>query len=238
MVRHSLRRLGAVLSVAAVAVLVTALPAAAHVTVNPKEATQGGFAKLAFRVPNERDQSTTKLEVAFPEKDAIANASYKPVPGWKIEVTKRKLAKPIEVHGKQVTEGVDRVIWTADSPATAIKAGQFQEFEVSVGPLPEVNQLVFKALQSYDGGEVVRWIDEATGSEEPEHPAPVLKLTKATDDEHGTANTANVSASDDGEASEASGDDGPGSIEIGALIAGIAGLVLGAVALVRTRKSA
>jgi len=65
MVRSVLRRLGAVVGGAAVVLLATALPAAAHVTVNPKEANQGGFAKLAFRVPNERDKPTTKLEVAF-----------------------------------------------------------------------------------------------------------------------------------------------------------------------------
>jgi hypothetical protein len=36
---------------------------------------------------------------------------------------------------------------------------------------------VFKALQTYSNGEVVSWIQEATeGAEEPEHPAPVLKL--------------------------------------------------------------
>jgi uncharacterized protein YcnI len=239
MVRHNLRRFGAVVGAATVMLVATALPAAAHVTVNPKEANQGGFAKLAFRVPNERDKATTKLEVAFPDKDAIANVSYKPLPGWKVAVTKKKLDKPIKVHGEDVSEAVDRVTWTADSAATAIQPGQFQEFEVSVGPLPEVDQLVFKALQTYDGGEVVRWIDETTGSEEPEHPAPVLKLVKAADGDHHDDDDAPVSDGDAAASGEEHDDeDGPSSIAIGALIAGLAGLVLGAVALVRTRKAA
>ena len=49
------------------AVGVGAGPASAHVTVNPREAMQGGYAKLAFRVPNERDDaSTVKVEVHLP----------------------------------------------------------------------------------------------------------------------------------------------------------------------------
>jgi hypothetical protein len=39
-----------------------------------------------------------------------------------------------------------------------IKPGQFQEFDVSLGPLPNVDQLVFKALRYYSDGDTVRWI--------------------------------------------------------------------------------
>jgi uncharacterized protein len=52
---------------------------------------------------------------------------------------------------------------------------------VQAGPLPKnVGQLEFKALQTYSDGEVVQWIEPTVkGGDEPEHPAPVLKLTKA-----------------------------------------------------------
>ena len=74
----------AVLAGALSAVLVGAGPAAAHVTVNPsREATQGSFAKLAFRVPNERDNAATvKVEVVIPTETAIASVSVRPTPGW------------------------------------------------------------------------------------------------------------------------------------------------------------
>jgi uncharacterized protein YcnI len=240
MVRNTLRRAGAVGAVAAAILLATAIPAAAHITVNPKEAAQGGYAKLAFRVPNERDASTTKVEVVFPEKQPFASVSVRPMPGWKIEVTKAKLATPIKAHDREITEAVSRITWTADSPATAIQAGQFQEFEVSAGPMPEnADELVFKALQTYTGGEVVRWIEEQSGSEEPEHPAPVLKLTKAeSDDHHADGATAEEATAGDASASGGSGeDDGPSGIAIAGLVAGVAGLVLAALALVRTRKT-
>ncbi|MFD0660404.1 DUF1775 domain-containing protein [Thermocatellispora tengchongensis] len=61
------RRALAVAAGAAALTLGLALPALAHVTVNPGTAEQGGFTKVAFRVPNERDDaSTTKLEVELP----------------------------------------------------------------------------------------------------------------------------------------------------------------------------
>jgi hypothetical protein len=67
-----------------------------------------------------------------------------------------------------------------------IQPGEFDEFEVSVGPLPEdADQILFPSLQTYQSGEVVRWIDEPLESgEEPEHPAPLLTLV-AAEDEHG-----------------------------------------------------
>ena len=112
-------------------------------------------------------------------------------------------------------------------PAAAIKPGQFQEFDVSLGPLPEVDQIVFKALQTYSDGEVVRWIEEPASGQEPEYPAPVLKLTKAQDD--GTA--ASPAADDDDAVSVAAQSDnnaGNGT----AIGLGAAGLAAGVIALV------
>jgi uncharacterized protein YcnI len=45
-----MKRLALVTGAVLVAVFGFAAPAAAHVTVNPQEATQGGYARLAFRV--------------------------------------------------------------------------------------------------------------------------------------------------------------------------------------------
>ena len=62
--------------------MLPATSAFAHVTVNPKEAAQGGYAKLAFRVPNERDNaSTTKLEVNLPADHPFASVSVRPAAG-------------------------------------------------------------------------------------------------------------------------------------------------------------
>lgn len=175
--------------VAASTVLILAGTASAHVSVQPQgEAAKGGYAVINFKVPNERDDAaTTKLEVNFPTDHPLASVMPQPVPGWDIKVTTSKLAKPLDMHGKKINEAVSKVTWTADGGK--IEPGRFQQFPLSVGQLPEdADQLVFKAIQTYDNKEVVRWIEEQKdGAEEPESPAPVLKLTAATDDAHGAA---------------------------------------------------
>jgi uncharacterized protein YcnI len=213
-------------------VLAVAGPAAAHVTVNPSTATQGGYTKVTFRVPNESDEaSTTKLEVNLPADAPVASVSLKPVPGWTAVAEKSKLATPIKAHDSEITEAVMKITWTA-AQGSEIKPGTFQEFDVSLGPLPEAEQMVFKALQTYSDGTVVRWIDEpTTDGTEPESPAPVLKLTAA-----GAASAAPSQAADavaDG-SGESEGGNGT-AWGIAGLVAGLAGLVLG---LLAYRKAA
>ncbi|MFE2156435.1 YcnI family protein [Streptomyces lydicus] len=181
-------RLALVGGVAAGSVLLLAGPAFAHVSVQSQSAPKGGFATVNFKVPNERDDaSTVKLEVNLPTDHPLASVMPQPVPGWKVSVTKTKLAKPIEMEGEKINEAPSKITWTADGKG--IEPGQFQQFPLSVGQLPEnADQLVFKALQTYDNKDVVRWIEPTKeGAPEPENPAPVLHLTAAEGDGHGAA---------------------------------------------------
>lgn len=206
------------------AVIVVGTPAYAHVTVSPAEVTAGGFVRVAFRVPNESDtENTTKVEVFLPENAPVASVSTMPVPGWTVGTTKRKLDKPIEMHGSQVSEVISQITWTA-APDAGVKPGQFQEFPVSLGPIPsDAKQLVFKALQTYSDGAVVRWIDEPKEGAEPEHPAPVLNVIAA-------------SAAPPAAAPEPKGDnDILGWIGLGA---GVLALLLAGYALTRSRRLA
>jgi len=172
---HRSRPLAALVLAGAVVLAPTA--AAAHVTVQPGEVPGGGFAKLAFRTPNERDDAgTVKLEVSFPTDAPLAFFSVRAVPGWTSTVERAALPVPIEVFGETISEAVSKVTWEGGT----IPPGGFEEFEVSVGPLPEdKDELVFKALQTYSSGEVVRWIElrEPGATDDPEFPAPVLKLS-------------------------------------------------------------
>ncbi|MEW5654537.1 YcnI family protein [Streptomyces cinereoruber] len=181
----------------------------AHVSVQPQgEAAKGGYATVNIKVPNERDNaSTVKLEVNFPLDHPLASVMPQPVPGWKAEVTKSKLDKPLELHGKKINEAVSKVTWTADG--AGIAPGFFQTFPLSLGQLPEdVDQLVLKSIQTYSNKEVVRWIEEQKeGAEEPQNPAPVLKLSAASDDHHGGGATA-PSATATASAGEKAGHDG------------------------------
>ncbi|MFI9330506.1 YcnI family protein [Kitasatospora sp. NPDC052868] len=228
------RRIAAVALAAATSVVVLAGPASAHVTVNPGSAPQGGYTAVDFRVPNESDSaSTVKLEVNLPLDHPLASVRTLPLPGWTATIEKAKLDKPIKVHGNDVNEAVAKITWTADA-GIKIAPGQFQEFRVSLGPLPtDTDKLTFKALQSYDNGDVVRWIDEAKdGQPEPAKPAPVLTLSKASsDDAHGvTASPAATSADSHGHGdakAQASGDGDAKSSDSTARVLGVVGIVVG-----------
>ncbi|MFE9258467.1 YcnI family protein [Streptomyces sp. NPDC006879] len=232
-------RLSTLTALTAGSVLLFSGTAFAHVSVQPGQAEKGGYATISFKVPNERDQaSTNKLEVNFPTDHPLASVMPQEVPGWTATVTKTKLAKPLTLHGKQITEAVSKVTWTGGT----IKPGFFQQFPVSVGQLPEdADQMVFKALQTYDNNEVVRWIEEAEeGAEEPQHPAPVLTLTAATGGGHhgGPADEKDTKAEAEGEhdthAADAS-DTTARTLGILGILAGAAGVAFGLLA--RRRSS-
>jgi uncharacterized protein YcnI len=177
--RRALARVG--IGIAATVAAILALPgvAQAHVTVQPGTAEGGGFSVVAFRVPNERDNaSTTQVRVTLPKDQPIGSVQTTPVPGWKITTATRHLDQPIEMFGEQLDTVVSAVTWTATSGG--IRPGQFQDFNLSLGQLPESGQLVFNALQVYSSGEKVNWNQvSADPSVEPEHPAPILRITPA-----------------------------------------------------------
>jgi uncharacterized protein YcnI len=218
----------------ALALGAVAAPASAHVTVNPGEASKGGFTKLAFRVPSERpDSGTVKLEVSFPVDHPLAFLSVRPLPGWTYKLERQKLATPIKSDDpgeEDVTEYISKITWEGGT----IAPGEFQEFEVSGGPLPDdADQLVFKAVQTYASGEVVRWIEEAgPGGAEPELPAPVLKLVAAGGDEHGAAaepasDTTETTAAAEEQAGTTTDDSGSGGVNgLGVFALVVAGVAL------------
>ena len=209
-------------------VLLAAVPAFAHVTVQPGTAPKGGYSTVNFKVPNEEDHaSTTEVQVFLPTDHPIASVSIQPVPGWTAKVTTSKLATPLKTDDGTVDTAVSRITWSGGR----IEPGQFQQFPVSFGPLPDdTDALPFKALQTYSNGDIVRWIDiPQAGQPEPEHPAPTLKLTAATADGSAPAATGSPAAGPAASAtrtaaataSSADGTDGT------ARALGIAGIVVG-----------
>jgi uncharacterized protein YcnI len=207
--------------------------AGAHVTLQPPEAPAGGFVRLDVRVPSERDDAPTRrVVVRMPA--GFAAARYEPVPGWRTTVAMRKLATPVTSEGETQTEEVDTITFAAARGADGIEPGQFQDFGISVR-MPERaagTKLTFKALQTYAGGEVVRWI----GAPDADEPAPQVTLTPAADEAataHGGAAPATAAASDDADGEDEDGGDG---LTIAALVVGALGLLAGVTALVGVRR--
>lgn len=228
----------AVLAAAGAGLLVLAGPASAHITVNPGAATQGGSdVEMTFRVPNEQDKAfTTKVEVTFPTDHPIAGVLVRPEPGWTAQVDNTTLAKPIHTDDGDISQVVSKVTWTGGQ----IQPGQYGAFHVIFGRLPsDTDQVVFKAVQTYSNGNVVRWIDLAqAGQPAPDHPAPVLTLAKASGSDTGSAKpAAGAKAGQTTTASKASSDSTARGLGVAGLIVGVLGLAAGGFGLWRGRRA-
>jgi len=239
--RTTLRRAGTVAALATAGVLAAAGVASAHVTVHPESYAKGAVdGVLTFRVPNEEDKaSTTKVQVYLPTDHPVLGVLVTPQNGWTAKVTTSKLKTPVKTDDGTITDAVSEITWTGGK----IGAGQFEDFNVAFGQLPDdTDQLTFKTLQTYSDGNVVRWIEEAAaGADEPENPAPVLKLT-AKESEDGdetpaaSASTAATATKTTSASSSSSGSDSTArGLGIAGLIVGVLGLAAGAFAVVRSR---
>jgi len=195
-------------------VVLGAAPAVAHVTVTPGEVAAGSYVKLTFRVPNESPtERTVEIEVVFPEAATFRSVAVKPAPGWDHTVTR---------NGDVVTA----VSWAGGE----IGPDEFMEFDLSVGPVPEVDVLELKTLQTYSDGEVVRWIDPVVdGEDAPSHPAPRLVVTAGGGEAGGHG-------IDDGAAADG-GSDGTETATFLALFLAGAALMTAVAALVMGRRA-
>jgi uncharacterized protein YcnI len=217
---------------AGIGVLALAGTAFAHVTITPGSAPQGSTAELTFRVPNEESSAATvELQVQVPTAHPIAQFLVKPVPGWTVTVRTVTLAKPVVTDDGSFSTAVSEVTWAGGK----IMPGQYQDFSVSADPLPSgTGQLVFKAVQTYSNGDVVRWIDlPQSGQPAPEHPAPVLTLTSA-----GAGDAAAPDSSGTSGAQADAGTSGTAALALGAagLVFGLLGAVAGGAAWLRAGR--
>jgi uncharacterized protein YcnI len=135
--------------------------AGAHVTLAPRSVPPGGTVDFTIRCPDESGTaSTVKLVVQLPVDTRLADVRVPAVPGWRSSTTMRDGA-------------VDTVTWEGG----AIRPHEVGYFHLvatvpaTPGPLP------FKAVQTYDDGNVVRWIDaRAPGEPEPPFPTPIVEV--------------------------------------------------------------
>jgi uncharacterized protein len=217
-------------TIALAAALAAAIPATAqaHVTLQPDSVPAGGYTRLDVRVPNETaDADTTKVEVKLP--DGFAAASYEPVPGWTVKVTRTKLAQPIKTDDGQITERVSTITWTGHGSQGKIPPGAFKDFGLSVQvPGKPGDTLTFKALQTYGDGEVVRWI----GPEGSDKPAPTVAVTGSGGASGGSDNAA--AGTPPSQTTDSSASD---TLAIVALIVGALGLAAGVAAIGATRRT-
>jgi uncharacterized protein YcnI len=153
--------------------------ASAHVTVRSPNASSGGFGTVVFTVPNESDTaSTTRVRIQIPESTPLASVSVEQVPGWTVTTTQTTLKKPLTTDDGVTVTTATSVIDFEAAKGGGIPPGQFQEFRLSGGPFPDSATMTFNVVQTYSDGTEAAWIEPTIqGQPEPQHPAPVLKLT-------------------------------------------------------------
>jgi uncharacterized protein YcnI len=122
-----------------------AMPGAAHVTIDPPQAQANGYLRAALRVPHGcGQQATIRVTVSLPEGTTTARPM--PKAGWRLEVTRDKLAKPYTSHGRTITEDVTRISWTAKTADDMLPNGHYDEF-VLVGTLPAQAGVMYWPVQ-------------------------------------------------------------------------------------------
>ena len=208
-----------VAALGAAIVLVSAVPALAHVTVQPNEALVGAFSRFVVRVPNEDDKAgTTKVTVELPP---LAFVSFEPKEGWKRTTKTVKFDEPIEVFGEEITEGIGSVTWSGGE----IGPGEFDEFGFSARMPDGETALTFPSFQTYSNGDVVEW----TGAPDSEEPAAVVTVYDIGAEE-GQGDLAVLAGVTDAVEEESQDQDaGKETLAIGL---GAGGLVLGLIAIV------
>lgn len=151
-------------------------PAAAHVTIDQREAPAYTFFKAQLRVGHGcKGSPTVRVRVRLPE--GVVAVRTQPKPGWQVEAVRVKLTPPVDDgHGGMITETVGEVIWSGGR----LLDEHFDEFAV-VMRLPDRPgaTLYFPVVQECEQG-VHRWIEipePGKSARDYREPAPALRLT-------------------------------------------------------------
>jgi uncharacterized protein YcnI len=213
--------------------------ASAHVDADPSSTAANSYTLLSFSVPHGCSGSpTTAVAITLPAE--LTDATPTVNPNWTITKTTQKLDTPVtQANGATITERTSQIIYTAKTP---LDPHQRDVLVLSL-KVPDAagKTLYFPTLQSCETGET-NWADIPTAGQDPESlkaPAPSLAVTAASTgaaaDGHGDSHAGSgveAAGSGAGTAGNA-GNQAPGWIGLGA---GVLGLAMGGVALVRTRK--
>ncbi len=136
--------------VSVVGLLVSFVPAFAHVVVKPTSVGVGAFQTFSVGVPNEKDTPTVFVKLIIPEGLNYVSPNVKP--GWTITIKK---------SGEGDSAKVTQIDWSGGT----IPPGQRDDFVFSAQVPASESTLIWKAYQTYQNGDVVSWDQEPTDSD-------------------------------------------------------------------------
>ncbi len=132
----------------------TAATAAAHIQVSPSLVAPDDAVRFTVLVPGERAPHRTE-EVVLKVPPEVLAYSFGSTPGWR----------------RTTQEAQNGAVGTITWKGEAAPDG-FVEFSFLAATPPQPGDIVWKAIQVYDDGDVVRWI----GGPDSESPAPVTEI--------------------------------------------------------------
>lgn len=154
--------------------LISALPALAHASLEKAEAPAGAGYKAVIRIGHGCAGKATKtLRVRIPE--GFYDARPMPKPGWQLKTVTGDYARPFDNHGTEMRKGVREIVWSGGELPDA----WYDEFVFrgTVGPeLVPGSTIYFPTVQEC-GSARESWID-VTGAEDVANPAPALMVTE------------------------------------------------------------
>ena len=107
----------------AIGAIVIVCPAAAHITLETREAPVGSGYKAVLRVPHGCEgTATTSVRVRIP--DGVIRAKPMPKPGWTLTTIIGKYPKTYELFHAKLSEGVTEISWSGGKLPDA----QYDEF--------------------------------------------------------------------------------------------------------------
>jgi uncharacterized protein YcnI len=129
----------------------------AHTVLEYPVATAGQSYKATFKVGHGCGASPTRqMVVEIPA--GVQGAKPMPKVGWRLEVTREKLAKPYTSHGRTITEDVTRISWSAKTPEDFLPNGHYDEF-VLVGSLPVQAGMMYWPVQQVCEQGRMDWVE-------------------------------------------------------------------------------
>jgi LPXTG-motif cell wall-anchored protein len=192
------------------------VPVEAHVQLRPTKAPAGETTKFKLVAENERSGAQTRgLDMLLPV--GVSVEGPKRIAGWRVSVRGRRLV--------------------LSAPANkGIEPGDKRALPVSLAlPSRAGDVLVFKVLQKYDDGEIVRWIGPP-GSGEPASRVTLTESKTKSEPSSTPSDSTEVPAGTPATENGENGEDGTDWLPVAGAIVGVALLGLAAFAFTRRRR--
>lgn len=185
--------------------------AASHVDLRPKQAPGGTATRFKLEVENERPDARTR-EIVMLVPAGVTVRTRRSSAGWRLRLRAQRLTLVAPQGGS--LEGHDA-----------------RSFPISMA-LPDRpgERLVFKVLQKYDSGEVVRWIGPAAAQD----PAPRVRIRASAMPDPRPAPA--QEAASESPSTTADGEGGGSGLVVAVAAAGAVGLAVGAIIAARRRR--